>query len=398
LKFGQSHSTRGPFDPQEKAGFRPGPRTMTSEDEAWISVVAWLSKLRTLQGVPFVYIVPTEEMLPNESIRFFHMDRNWLDALVDGAISVGSLDSRGSLPSVDEDNQEIKYQRLIQELNNSEINKNPYRNKLLGNAKQSQSSDEYPSGGSTSGFLLRSTVVRDFPGLEVSAYDAPGISSDHPEQWAISDKRIQTIHQVRLSDTILLCIFNGIPTHLRLQEPGEGIRLGLDPHKPPLDDPINLGNEITNRYTLKYKLRNGVIAELWPETTNPKDPTAPPRPPNPSLIRYRVHTGDRSVIDIAGVLSKTLNIESVYEGIDITTLGDLDQDERLVAGGLVASQLMQFPYQQDFGYDSITQHPYGDSQTATVEESDILTIVQAEQEDARYDTGVSHDEKYGGGD
>ena len=374
-------------------GFSPYQgNTMTSEDEAWVTVVEWLSKLRTLQGVPFVYIVPTEEMLPNESIRFFHIDRNWLDALVDGAISVGTLDSRGSLPAVGDDNEELKYQRLIQELNNSEINKNPYRNKLLGEAKQSESSDEYPSGGSTSGFLLRSTVVRDFPGLEVSAYEAPGISSDHPEQWAISDKRIQTIYQVRLSETILLCIFNGIPTHLRLQEPGEGIRLGLDPHKPPLDDPINLGNEITNRYTLKYKKRNGDIADPpWTGGPNPKDPTAPWTPSSTSLIAYRVHTGDRSVIDITGVLSKTIAIDS--------HLGeDPEEDPRLTAGGLVATQLMQFPYQQDFGYDSITQHPYGDSQTATVEESDILTNVQAEQEDDRYDTGVLHDKKYGGDD
>ena len=369
-------------------GFSPYQvNTMTSEDEAWITVVEWLSKLRTLQGVPFVYIVPTEEMLPNESIRFFHIDRNWLDALVDGAISVGTLDSRGSLPAVSEDNEELKYQRLIQELNNSEINKNPYRNKLLGNAKQSQYPDEYPSGGSTSGFLLRSTVVRDFPGLEVSAYEAPGISSDPPAKWATSDKRIQTIHQVRLSETILLCIFNGIPTHLRLQEPGEGIRLGLDPHKPPLGDPINLEMDITNRYTLKYKKRNGDIAGEW------SGGTSLTMPPNPSEIQYRVHTGDRSVIDIAGVLSKTLIIEGWFPNMN-----PLDVPGELSSGGLVASQLMQFPYQQDFGYDSITQHPYRDSQTATVEESDILTNVQAEQEDDRFDTGVLHDKKYGGDD
>lgn len=362
-------------------GFSPYQvNTMTSEDEAWITVVEWLSKLRTLQGVPFVYIVPTEEMLPNESIRFFHIDRNWLDALVDGAISVGTLDSRGSLPAVSEDNEELKYQRLIQELNNSEINKNPYRNKLLGKAKQSQYSDEYPSGGSTSGFLLRSTVVRDFPGLEVSAYEAPGIRSDQPAKWATSDKRIQTIHQVRLSDTILLCIFNGIPTHLRLQEPGEGIRLGLDPHKPPLGDPINLAMDITNRYTLKYKKRNGDIADPWAGGAQYMGYTMPS---NPSEIKYRAHTGDRSVIDIAGVLSATLLIEGWFPYMNL----DHSITAKLYSGGLVATQLMQFPYQQDFGYDSITQHPYGDSQTATVEESDILTNVQAEQEDDRFEHG-----------
>ena len=55
-----------------------------SEEMAWNSVVSWLSRLRLLEGVPFPYIVPSEGMLPNESIRFFHVDRNWLDALVDG--------------------------------------------------------------------------------------------------------------------------------------------------------------------------------------------------------------------------------------------------------------------------------------------------------------------------
>ena len=74
-----------------------------SEEMAWDAVVAWLTKLRLLEGVPFNYIVPSEEMLPNESIRFFHMDRNWLDAMVDGALSTGILDTRGPFASSDEE-------------------------------------------------------------------------------------------------------------------------------------------------------------------------------------------------------------------------------------------------------------------------------------------------------
>ena len=54
-----------------------------------------VNKASFVGGVPFSYIVSSEEMLPNESIRFFHMDRNWLDALVDGALSTGILDTRG---------------------------------------------------------------------------------------------------------------------------------------------------------------------------------------------------------------------------------------------------------------------------------------------------------------
>lgn len=397
MKGGVDHSTRGDFNPQNehfklyRSGSRLGSQanTMTSEDEAWIEVVGWLSKLRLLQGVPFVYIVPTEEMLPNESIRFYHMDRNWLDALVDGAISVGTLDSRGALPEVDGDNQEVKYRRLIQELNYSEVQNNPFRNELLefetsdhGACNHSQghciaeSKNEYSFGGSTTGFLLRSTVVRDFPGLEVSAYEAPGVDSENSELWASSDKKIQTIHQVRLSETILFCIFNGVPTHLRLQEPAEGIRLGLDPHNPPLDDPIDSSKEIKNRYTLKFKDRDGYLAEIGNEYVV-------------SDIRYRRYTDDRSVIDIKQILDKTLDIEAGHPNLGPPGgwLSIISQFTNLMSGGLVATQLMQFPYQQDFGYDSITQHPYGkiDPQTATVEQSDILSVSQAENEDNRYE-------------
>ena len=74
---------------------------INAKEIAWGEVINWLTKLRMLDGVPFQYIVPSEEMLPDNSIRFFHIDRNWLDALVDGALSVGNIDSRG--PFADED-------------------------------------------------------------------------------------------------------------------------------------------------------------------------------------------------------------------------------------------------------------------------------------------------------
>ena len=48
----------------------------------------WLARLRLLEGVPFAYLVADSELLPPESIRFFYLDRNWTDALVQGALSV----------------------------------------------------------------------------------------------------------------------------------------------------------------------------------------------------------------------------------------------------------------------------------------------------------------------
>lgn len=53
-------------------------------------ITQWLSQLRLLKGVPFNYLVPYEAMLPTESMRFFYIDSNWIQSLLDGACSIGS--------------------------------------------------------------------------------------------------------------------------------------------------------------------------------------------------------------------------------------------------------------------------------------------------------------------
>src|ERR1022692_4870704 len=55
---------------------------------------SFLAHLRLLVGVPFEYLVPDSRLLPDESIRFFFLDRSWTDRLVDGAIAVGKMGSR----------------------------------------------------------------------------------------------------------------------------------------------------------------------------------------------------------------------------------------------------------------------------------------------------------------
>ena len=55
-------------------------------------LVDWLARLRLLERVPFAYLVPDDELLPPESIRFFYLNRNWTDAAVDGALAVGAAD------------------------------------------------------------------------------------------------------------------------------------------------------------------------------------------------------------------------------------------------------------------------------------------------------------------
>jgi len=79
----QVRATAGPAEP----------RIGTDEHQA----VNWLTRLHLLRGVPFGYLVPDIAMLPSESIRFFQVDAGWIDALIDGAFSIGA--TRGTAAS-----------------------------------------------------------------------------------------------------------------------------------------------------------------------------------------------------------------------------------------------------------------------------------------------------------
>src|SRR5688500_7702091 len=59
-------------------------------------VQRWLGQLLLLHSLPFNNLVADARMLPPESIRFFFLDRNWLDSLLDGALSVAQLSAPDS--------------------------------------------------------------------------------------------------------------------------------------------------------------------------------------------------------------------------------------------------------------------------------------------------------------
>ena len=349
-----------------------------TEEMAWSSVVSWLSRLRLLEGVPFPYIVPSEGMLPNDSIRFFHVDRNWLDALVDGALSVGIIDSRGALAATDVEDREDLYQKLMTQLNEREITADSYRRSAAAYSKvksvdfeqmrsmnnsdrftaigQIFSGIKYEMGGSITGFLLRSSIVRDYPGLEITAYFAPQFVDDDSEQAYHDDYLLDTLRQVRLSETIMLCLFNGIPSHLRIKEPSEGIRLGVDTLNG-IDDPG------TYQFTADYKNINGIQV---------KNKTIP--------VGIRKSTNDKSVLKISDLVD--------IEGWD----GGLSK------GGLVATQLMQFPYQQDFQYDSVTQFVQTDTSSESTRPSRVNTNSITIDESFVEDIGNKVERKNKGGE
>jgi hypothetical protein len=96
----------------------------------------WFGRRERLEGVPFNYLVPDENMLPPESIRFFQMDWLWIECLLDGAFSIGRV-----LASDHHRDRRLKADHLTR-----------------------------PSQR-VSGLLLRSDVVVGWPGLLVDGYE-----------------------------------------------------------------------------------------------------------------------------------------------------------------------------------------------------------------------------------
>ncbi len=131
-------------------------------------VRAWFSDVARLKGLPFNYLVPDEQMLPPESIHFFFLDWLWLECLQDGAFSLGRVTTiddalRAGLPK-------------------------PSRQ--------------------TTGFLLRSSVVAGWPGLQVNGARLVPVAKD-----------------------ISLCLFDGKPEVIELQPSPVTMPLRLDQSK-----------------------------------------------------------------------------------------------------------------------------------------------------------------------
>ena len=289
-------------------------------NESKSQTMRWLTRLRLLEPIPFQYLVPSEDMLPSETIRYFHIDRNWVDALIDGALSVTLTSTRERQWLLKEmDDGKTRYSSLMEDLDVAENLADEYRNYVTSKSNSSTSSKQ--TGSKLTGFLFRSSVVRDYPGLEITGYR----SENRSEPW--EDKNQVSIHRfARLSESIIMVIFNGCPTHIRFQEPAEGIRIGVD------------GDE--DQYELKLKNPDGTLLANGMKID----------------VNKRSY-GDKSVIDILGLYN---SLAAKIESNELSNSFDKQES------ALIATQMLQYPYQQDFVpysqmQDGSTPHPHKDA-------------------------------------
>lgn len=168
-----------------------------------------LAGLALLYDIPFSYLVPAEEMLKQEELRFFHLDRNWIRALLDGAFGIGrhmGLDVTHDRKYL----EDVYDTALAASMNVRSLMQNreaePMRNALLL-AKEKR----------CTGFLLRSALVRGWRGLEFQAY------GDLEGKETLKALRLET-----LSEDVLLGIYRGVIARLDIMQPPEGFHFGFN--------------------------------------------------------------------------------------------------------------------------------------------------------------------------
>jgi hypothetical protein len=145
------------------------------------AITSWLGQLSLFEEVPFLYLAPDPALLPSESIRFFHVDPNWVRALLEGAFSLGTSNP------IDASRDEM----------------------LIPDAVPAEA--DRP----VSGFLLRSEAVAGWPGIQVVA-------------WKQGGSPLRVLRSAVLPPNVLLGLFDGVVSRLELRQAPEGVHFGFE--------------------------------------------------------------------------------------------------------------------------------------------------------------------------
>ena len=168
-------------------------------------LVEWIARLVLLYPVPFQYLVPHASLLPAESLRFFHLDDNWVNALVDGALSTAVRNLADQRVAARADLQSALSKIVYQ-----------YRLRLQGKQPEWSPLAGYMTNPK-SGFLLRSSLVSGWPGVELTVATS-----------ATQDETMPKILRFdQISDGVLFCLARGSLDEVTFREPREGLTFGV---------------------------------------------------------------------------------------------------------------------------------------------------------------------------
>ncbi|KAK2007341.1 hypothetical protein LZ32DRAFT_610424, partial [Colletotrichum eremochloae] len=174
----------------------------------YAAVQEWILDKLHLAGIPSHYLLTDPSHLPEETLRFFHVDENWTDAMVDGALSLAN--------HVTDDPAEDFCRSAIKARLNEYL-ATPIKG--LGYCQQLP----------TYGFIIRSQLLVQFPDFAVSAVSEEQFHT-RGSDWGNIKPTAPILVQRRLASDVMLVLFDREPPRLTFvvaaallkNEPGEG--------------------------------------------------------------------------------------------------------------------------------------------------------------------------------
>lgn len=278
------------------------------------AVLEWLARVRLLEGVPFAHLVPDSALLPPESVRFFYVDREWSDMLVQGALAVSTV------TTLDREHLQELHAKLRDEIDTQER-----LQRLVGADPPGRAPAD-----TISGLLLRSRAVSGWPGLHVRAYreevgpDDGKVADDDP-------RRLRLLRLERLAPAVLFVLFDGVPAVVHVEEPRQGVQFGVD---------LTPGQDGTTGATIP--LRNVATAQRL-------DKQQPP-PAKPWTADVPFRSGAPGVVDVRELARRIARQPE-------TRTTDVDGDG--VSSAEFALEMLQFPFRQVFGDPELGGSPGG---------------------------------------
>lgn len=182
----------------------------------------YANRLRLLNDIPLTYLLTDVADLPPESIRFGVVDKNWTDAYIDGAFSIGRVcETDTSLDAKFQSKFNREHKLTFSNTPRMQM-MHPNHKSILQNKKNNNSGTEIES---ISVVLIRSELVKNQKELHFSAYapDSYDFKLNKPNDNASS---LDILRIEKISNDIMICLFSGILEVFIIDEPKTGLKFG----------------------------------------------------------------------------------------------------------------------------------------------------------------------------
>lgn len=258
----------------------------------------YANRLRLLNDIPLTYLLTDVSDLPPESIRFGVVDKNWIDAYIDGAFSIGRVcDTDTSL--------DARFRGKFNREHKLTFSKTPRMQMMHPNHKallpQKKPNNSENNGSEEkiefiSVVLIRSELIKNQKELHFSAYVSDNYDFDKkkPKDNAAP---LDILRIEKISNDIMICLFSGILEVFIIDEPKTGLKFGGSKDTNSIDIDIRSVEETDIDFGKKY-------GSLAIQINNSEKESNPPTNNNPTIIET---TGKVNVEELAKQIQIQIN-------------------------------------------------------------------------------------------